>query len=81
VLAFGNFAHQLNFAMLTMLMKIKELFLLVFSLLSIVFGILPASFYQRRNGERYDDLLFRRIACAGIGIAILFLWYSLPQSR
>jgi hypothetical protein len=58
-------------------MKIKEPFLLVGSLLWIAFGFLPASFYQRRNGEPYDDLLFRRIAIAGIGVALL-LGYAMP---
>jgi hypothetical protein len=65
--------------MLTVPMKIKEPFMLIFSLLFIAFGFLPSSFYQKRNGERYDDLLFRRIGIAGIGIATLVLWYSLPR--
>jgi hypothetical protein len=58
-------------------MRIKEPFLLIFSLGFIAFGFLPSDFYQKRNGERYGDLLFRRIAIAGIGIATLVLWYSL----
>jgi hypothetical protein len=65
--------------MLTFLMKIKEPFLLIFSLLFIVFSFLPADFYRRRNGESYDDLLFRRIACAGIGLALLLAWYAMPS--
>jgi succinate-acetate transporter protein len=64
--------------MLDGLMKIKEPFLLIFSLLWIAFLLLPASFYRRRNGEPYDDLLIRRIAFAGIGIALLVAWYALP---
>lgn len=65
--------------MLTVPMKIKEPFMLIFSLVFIAFGFLPSNFYQKRNGERYDDLLFRRIGIAGIGIATFVLWYSLPQ--
>jgi hypothetical protein len=65
--------------MLTVPMRIKEPFMLIFSLAFIAFGFLPSNFYQKRNGERYDDLLFRRIAIAGIGIVTFVLWYSLPR--
>jgi succinate-acetate transporter protein len=78
-MTFGNFEFHLNPAMLNALMKIKEPFLLIFSLLWLAFCLLPAGFFRRRNGEPYDDLLFRRIAFAGIGIAMLVLWYSLPK--
>lgn len=56
-------------------MKIKEPFLLIFSLVWIAFCFLPKEFYSRCDGQPYDDLLFRRIGFAGIGGASLLLWY------
>jgi hypothetical protein len=79
VIAFGNFECHLNSAMLTVLMKMKEPFLLIFSLLWIAFCFMPAEFYRRRNGEPYDDLLFRRIAFPGVGLALLLAWYAKPS--
>jgi hypothetical protein len=52
---------------------------LIFSLLWIAFCFIPAEFYRRRNGEPYDDLLIRRIAFAGIGLALLLAWYAMPS--
>jgi len=57
-------------------MKIKEPFMLIFSLLWIAIWFFPEEFYGRRNGQPYDDLRVRRIAFVGIGVASLVLWYS-----
>jgi hypothetical protein len=65
--------------MLTFPMKIKEPFMLIFSLAFIAFGFLPSTIYQKRNGKPYDDLLFRRISFAAIGLALLLAWYALPS--
>jgi hypothetical protein len=78
MVASRNFENQLRCAMLRFPLTIKEPFLLVFSSLWTAVAFLPAGFYRRRNGEPYDDLLFRRIAFAGIGLALLLAWYALP---
>jgi hypothetical protein len=79
LVAFRSFEYQLQCAMLRLPVKMKEPFLLIFSLLWTAFAFLPAGFYRRRNGEPYDDLLFRRIAIAGIGLVLLLAWYALPS--
>jgi hypothetical protein len=61
-------------------MRIKEPFLLTFSVLFILFGMLPKNFYQKRDGTPFQNLGMARIACVAIGLAQLLLWYSLPSN-
>lgn len=57
-------------------MQVKEPFLLSMSLFFIVLPLLPIPFH--RKGKPLENDRLARIACIAIGIASLFLWYSLP---
>jgi hypothetical protein len=59
-------------------MKVKEPFLLCFSLLWIAATFLPGKL-RRRNGTPYEKQTMARAGFLAIGIALLVLWYSLPQ--
>jgi hypothetical protein len=59
-------------------MKIKEPFLLCFSLLLVAASFLPGEL-RRRNGKPYENQMRTRVACFAIGVALVVLWYSLPR--
>ena len=61
-------------------MRVKEPFLLTFSVFFIVWGMLPKNFYQKRDGTPFQNLAMVRDAGIAIGLALLFLWYSLPSN-
>jgi hypothetical protein len=58
-------------------MKVKEPFLLCFSLLWIVGTLLPRKLYRGKSGIPYENQLLARVAFVAIGRAMLVLWYSL----
>ncbi|PYX27255.1 MAG: hypothetical protein DMG80_19100 [Acidobacteria bacterium] len=59
-------------------MKVKEPFLLCFSLLWIAGALLPRTLYRGKGGRRFENQLLARLAFVAIGVAMLVLWYSLP---
>jgi len=56
-------------------MKVKEPFLLVFSILWILFFLLPVKLHWK--GTHRPMTWPERMVVAGIGLAFLLLWYSL----
>jgi hypothetical protein len=58
--------------------KIKEPFLLFFSIIWILGALLPRQLYRRRSGIPYENQRLARAAFLAIGVALLVLWYSLP---
>ena len=57
-------------------MKIKEPIVLIAALCWIVLSLVLKEIPWRGNNRRMDRSM--RIAFAGIGFAMLLLWYSLP---
>jgi len=60
-------------------MRIKEPFLLTFSVLWIVAAILPKKINRRRSGVPYENQALARAGLVAIGLAMLVLCYSLPS--
>jgi len=58
-------------------MRIKEPFLLIFSVIWILIALVPRKLY-RRSGKPFENQRIARVAFTSIGLALLVLWYSLP---
>jgi hypothetical protein len=59
-------------------MRIKEPFLLLFSVFWILAAIIPKKINRGRSGVPYENQALARAALIVIGLATLLLWYSLP---
>ncbi|PYV58175.1 MAG: hypothetical protein DMG90_03120 [Acidobacteria bacterium] len=59
-------------------MRIKEPYLLAFSVLWLLASVLPKKINRGRSGIPYENQTVARAGMIGIGLAMLLLWYSLP---
>ncbi|OLE57218.1 MAG: hypothetical protein AUG13_05100 [Chloroflexi bacterium 13_1_20CM_2_59_7] len=60
--------------------RVKEPFLLIFSLLWIAGAVLPKKLYRKSSGKPFERQLLARIGFLAIGLSLLLLWYSLRSN-